>query len=67
MAVDYFRRIDGIDGESTGARHKGYQVGGSAPEEPLDQGSLRFGRIEVEYTPRGRAARPSGWSRAAGT
>lgn len=32
------------------------QVGGSAPEEPLDQVSLAFARIEVEYTPFG----PSG-------
>ena len=35
-----------------------YQVGGSFPEEPLDQVSLTFARIDVEYTPssqRGKA------------
>lgn len=34
-----------------------HQVGGSAPEEPLDQVSLRFGRIEVEYTPQAKGGK----------
>ena len=43
-----------------------YQVGGSSPEEPLDQVSLNFAKIEVEYTPSsksGKAEPPvkAGW------
>jgi type VI secretion system secreted protein Hcp len=34
-----------------------HQVGGSAPEEPLDQVSLSFGKIEVEYTPAGKGGK----------
>src|SRR5919108_5685508 len=34
-----------------------YQVGGSSPEEPLDQAGLSFGRIEIEYTPVGKAGK----------
>jgi type VI secretion system secreted protein Hcp len=43
-----------------------YQVGGSSPEDPLDQVSLSFAKIEVEYTPSaksGKAEPPvrAGW------
>jgi type VI secretion system secreted protein Hcp len=34
-----------------------YQVGGSAPEEPLDQVSLSFARIDVEYTPSSKSGK----------
>jgi type VI secretion system secreted protein Hcp len=34
-----------------------YQVGGSGSEDPLDQVSLRFGRLEMQYTPTGKTGK----------
>jgi type VI secretion system secreted protein Hcp len=34
-----------------------YQVGGSSPDEALDQVSLSFARIEVEYTPASKSGK----------
>jgi type VI secretion system secreted protein Hcp len=43
-----------------------YQIGGSSPEEPLDQVSMNFARIEIEYTPSSKSGKPepvvkAGW------
>ena len=150
MAVDYFLKIDGIDGESTDSKHKGeielasfswgvsqsgqpgpgggggagkaqfqdfhfvarttkaspklflacasgqhvksalltcrragrdrfefikyklsevlvssFVTGGSTPEEPLDQVSLNFAKIEMEYVPRGKAGKAEAAVKAA--
>ena len=43
-----------------------YQIGGSTPEQPLDQVSLSFTKFELEYVPAGKAGKPgppieAGW------
>jgi type VI secretion system secreted protein Hcp len=43
-----------------------FQIGGSTPEEPFDQVSLNFGKVEMEFTPlgkggKGEAALTTGW------
>ena len=150
MAVDYFLKLDGIDGESTDSKHKGeielasfswgvsqsgqpgpgggggagkarfqdfhfvarttkaspklflacasgqhvksalltcrragrdrfefikyklsevlvssFVTGGSTPEEPLDQVSLNFAKIEMEYVPQGKAGKAEAAVKAA--
>jgi type VI secretion system secreted protein Hcp len=42
-----------------------FLVGGSTPEEPFDQVSLNFAKIEMEYVPQGKAGKAGGSVKAA--